>query len=138
MKKSLFLYSILLFSQFAFSNSISKISSYDFFNTADSIFTIVETMPEFPGGQEALMKYMIDNIKYPEEAKKENIQGRVFVEFVIDKTGQVTKSQIIRGLNKLLDQEALRVVKSMPKWKAGEQSGEKVDVRWILPIVFKL
>ena len=138
MKKSLFLYSIILFSQFAFSNSISKVSSYDFFNTADTIFTIVETMPEFPGGKEALYTYISKNIEYPEEAKKANIEGRVFVEFIVDKTGQISESRVLRGANNYLDAEALRVVKSMPNWKAGEQSGKVVDVRLVLPIVFKL
>jgi len=85
-----------------------------------------------------LYTYISKNIEYPEEAKKANIEGRVFVEFIVDKTGQISESRVLRGANNYLDAEALRVVKSMPNWKAGEQSGKVVDVRLVLPIVFKL
>lgn len=104
----------------------------------EPVFDVVEVQPEFPGGNEALFKFIADNIVYPASAKEEGIQGKVYVQFVIDKDGNVTKPQIVRGVNSLLDREALRVINLMPKWKPGYQSGKPVNVKYVIPIMFKL
>ncbi len=102
------------------------------------IFTIVEDMPEFPGGNEALLKFLADNIQYPESAKADKVEGRVVLSFIIDKDGTVINIKVIRGVNAALDAEAIRVVKSMPKWTPGKQRGKAVQVNYILPIMFAL
>ena len=109
-------------------------------NTNDEqIFKVVEQMPEFPGGTTALMKYLRENIKYPEECAKENIQGKAFVQFVVKKDGSLSDIKIMKSSgNEKLDNESLRVVSSMPKWKPGMQRGEVVNVRFSLPIMFRL
>ena len=105
----------------------------------DQIFKVVEQMPEFPGGTTALMKYLRENLKYPEECAKENIQGKAFVEFVVKKDGSISDIKIMKSSgNEKLDNESLRVVSSMPKWKPGMQRGEVVNVRFSLPIMFRL
>ena len=95
-------------------------------------------MPEFPGGQGELMKYLRNNIKYPAEAQKKKIEGRVIVGFVVDKKGRVVNPMVERSVHPLLDAEALRVIKRMPKWKPGKVYGEPVNVKYRLPITFKL
>ncbi len=104
----------------------------------NQVFHIVETMPEFPGGQEALKVFIANSIKYPEKAKKEGISGKVYITFVVDKEGNSTNCKVARGVNPLLDKEALRVVSSLPKWKPGEQKGKKVKVKYTVPIAFAL
>jgi protein TonB len=106
----------------------------------EETFVIVEQMPEFPGGQAALMKYLSSNIKYPDECRKMGIEGKVYVKFVVDKTGSITDTKLLRGVpdGKLLENEAIRVIKTMPKWKPGNQSGKPVSVYFTLPISFKL
>ncbi len=101
-------------------------------------FYVIENKPEFPGGQVAMLKYIAENTKYPEIAKEKGISGKVFVQFVIDKDGSVTKVKVMRGVNRLLDKEAIRVVKSMPKWKPGTIHGKAVKVLFQLPINFTL
>ena len=109
-------------------------------------FIAVEQMPEFPGGDLELRKYIAANIKYPEEAKAKGLSGKVFVQFIIDKNGDVVNPKIARGIDPILDNEAIRVIKSLPKWKPGEQSkrvdGEKVwvqkNVSWIVPVDFQI
>ncbi|MBQ4039330.1 MAG: energy transducer TonB, partial [Bacteroidaceae bacterium] len=109
-------------------------------NTNDEqIFKVVEQMPEFSGGMTALMKYLRENIKYPEECMKENIEGKAFVSFVVKKDGSISDIKIMQSSgNEKLDNESLRVVSSMPKWKPGMQRGEVVNVRFSLPIMFRL
>ena len=102
------------------------------------VFTLPEKMPEFPGGNKALIKYLRENTKYPEKAKEEGIQGRVYVQCVISKDGKVTDVEILKGVHPLLDAEALRVIKAMPKWKSGTQKGDPVNVNYRLPINFSL
>ena len=102
------------------------------------IYRSVEQMPMFPGGEYALMKYLQANIKYPPEAAKNNIEGRVIVQFVIDETGQVGEVKIVRPVSEELDAEAVRVVKALPKFEPGRQDGEAVSVWYTLPINFKL
>jgi TonB family protein len=104
----------------------------------DSIYQIVEVMPEFPGGTEKMMDYLSKNIKYPEAAKEKGISGRVFLSFVIEKDGAVSDVKVVKGIGKECDDEALRVVKAMPKWKPGLMKGKPVRVSYMLPIFFKL
>jgi len=105
----------------------------------DEIYVVVEQMPEFKDGREGLYKYLGEKIRYPEEAVKNNIEGRVFVTFVVEKDGSVSNAKILRGVNTSLDEEALRVVENMPKWKPGKgEDGKPVRVQYNLPIVFKL
>ncbi len=104
----------------------------------DSIYQIAEVMPEFPGGMEKMMVYLSKNIKYPEEAKEKGISGRVFLSFVVEKDGSVTDVKVMRSVNPLVDDEAVRVVQAMPKWKPGLQKGKPVRVSYLLPITFKL
>ena len=102
------------------------------------VFTIVEEMPEYPGGLNKLTDYLSKNIKYPQMARESGIQGRVFVNFVVEPDGSVSNVNVMRSLGGGCDEEAVRVVKNMPKWKPGKQRGKPVRVSYILPIVFKL
>jgi protein TonB len=102
------------------------------------VFYIVEEMPDFPGGQLALRKFIASAIKYPVIAQENGIQGKVFVNFVVEKDGSVTKATISRGVDPSLDKEALRVVNSLPKWKPGKQGGKPVRVSYTVPINFVL
>ncbi|OFY93030.1 MAG: hypothetical protein A3K10_14660 [Bacteroidetes bacterium RIFCSPLOWO2_12_FULL_31_6] len=104
----------------------------------EEVFTIVESMPEFPGGTTKMMEYLRDNVKYPPAAKANGITGKVFVNFTIGKNGEIRDIKIIRGVHDLLDKEAIRVVKEMPAWKAGKQRGKPVSVSFNLPINFIL
>ncbi len=102
------------------------------------IFTVVEEMPEFPGGMAKLAEYLGKNIKYPQLARESGIQGRVFINFVVENDGSVTNVKVMRSLGGGCDEEAIRVVKSMPKWKPGKQRGKPVRVSYNLPVNFKL
>ena len=104
----------------------------------EEFFMVVENMPEFPGGDLGLMKYIQKNVKYPPIAKEYNITGKVYVSFIVDKSGSVTDVKIARGVDKSLDAEALRVVKSLPKYKPGKQRGKAVRVMFTIPINFTL
>lgn len=104
----------------------------------EEIFTIVETNPSFPGGEGAMYAYLGNNMKYPPIARDNNIQGRVYVSFVVEKNGKITDVRVLRGIGGGCDEEAIRVVNSMPGWSAGKQRGKAVRVRFNLPIVFKL
>lgn len=104
----------------------------------DSVFFIVEEMPLFPGGEQALRQVISERITYPEDAKKEGIQGRVYITFVVDKNGSVRSARVARGVHPALDQEAIRVVESLPKWTPGKQRGENVSVSFTVPINFVL
>ena len=105
---------------------------------SQKVYNSVEQMPEFPGGAAGLMRYLQENIKYPPEAAKNNIEGRVIVQFIIDETGQVGEIKVVRPISEELDAEAVRVVKNLPKFEPGRQDGEAVSVWYTLPIVFKL
>ena len=102
------------------------------------VFDVVEVMPQFPGGQIAMLKYIMENIKYPEQAMKEGIQGRVAVRFIVEKDGSISDVKPILSVHPLLNKEAVRVVESMPKWSPGKQNGKPVRVRFNLPVMFKL
>lgn len=102
------------------------------------IFTVVEQMPSFPGGEAALMQYLSKNIKYPPFAEENNIQGRVICTFVVERDGSVTDIHIAKGVDPSLDKEAIRVVSGMPKWIPGRQNGQSVRVKYTLPVTFRL
>ena len=104
----------------------------------DPIFTEVDEMPEFPNGQDALMRYLMENLRYPQEARDQRIQGTVFVTFVVEKDGSVTDIKTLRGVAPSLDEESIRVVKAMPKWEPGVLKGEPVRVQFNLPLRFVL
>jgi len=102
------------------------------------IFTVVEEQPGYPGGDEARIKFLQENIKYPEEAKELGVQGKVFVTFVVEVDGSITDVRVLRGIGAGCDEEAVRVVKSMPRWVPGKQRGQPVRVQFNLPIKFTL
>lgn len=104
----------------------------------NQVFSIVEDMPEFPGGEAALLKYIAQSIKYPVIAQENGIQGRVTVTFVIDQQGKAVEAQILRGVDPALDKEALRVIGTLPKWKPGKQRGKPVRVKYTVPVLFRL
>jgi len=104
----------------------------------EKVFTSVEQMPQFPGGEAALMKYLQSHINYPPMAAENNVQGRVVVQFVVDKTGKVGEVKVVRSVDKDLDKEAVRVCKSLPKFTPGRQNGQAVSVWYTLPVTFKL
>ncbi|MDE5645276.1 MAG: energy transducer TonB [Muribaculaceae bacterium] len=104
----------------------------------EEIFVAVEQQAEFPGGQAALMKWLSNNIRYPESAQQNDIQGRVVVKFVVEKDGSIGQATIAKGVDKDLDREAIRVVKKMPKWQPGKNNGVAVRSYFTLPVTFKL
>ena len=104
----------------------------------DQIFQVVEEDATFPGGTAELMKYLQKNIKYPSICQEQGIQGRVIVQFVVEKDGSITDVQVIKAINPYLDKEAVRVVSTMPKWSPGKQRGKPVRVRFTLPVTFRL
>ena len=104
----------------------------------EEFFMVVENMPQFPGGDLGLMKYIQKHVKYPAIAKEYNITGKVYVSFIVDKQGKVTNVKIVRGVDKNLDAEAVRVIKSLPKYKPGKQRGKAVRVMFTVPINFTL
>lgn len=102
------------------------------------VLTVVEQMPAYPGGMAALMEYFKENMRYPASAKERGLQGRVTVQFVVDKDGSIKEPKVIRSIDQELDEEALRLVKSMSKWEPGRQNGEPVAVKFAVPVPFKL
>lgn len=114
-------------------NDLQRVTSTD-----DDVYEVVEKMPKFPGGIAELMKYLSSNIKYPVEAHKAGIQGRVVVSFIVNKDGTVKDAKIVRSVDKSIDAEALRVISAMPKWQPGYQDGKAVSVRYTVPVTFRL
>lgn len=114
-------------------NDLQRVTSMD-----DDVYEVVEKMPKFPGGIAELMKYLSSNIKYPVEAHKAGIQGRVVVSFIVNKDGTVKDAKIVRSVDKSIDAEALRVISAMPKWQPGYQDGKAVSVRYTVPVTFRL
>ena len=102
------------------------------------IFKVVEVMPEYPGGLDEMYKYIGENIIYPDSAKLNKISGRVFINFVVEKDGEVTNVNCLRGIGAGCDKEAIRVISEMPNWEPGKQRGEAVRVEYNLPIKFNL
>lgn len=104
----------------------------------NKVFDVVEEQPSFPGGQGALMQWLRDNIEYPVIAAENGIEGRVIVQFVVSKSGSISNVNVVRGVDPSLDKEAVRVVSNMPNWTPGKQNGTTVNVRYTLPVTFKL
>lgn len=104
---------------------------------SDEIFEVVDENPTFPGGDSAMMEFLRKNLKYPKKAIKNNIQGRILMSFVVAKDGSITNVKIQKEAHPLLNKEAMRIVKKMPKWKPGKKNGKVVRVRFTLPITFR-
>jgi protein TonB len=104
----------------------------------DKIFTIVEEMPVFPGGEKALSKFIKRNLSYPDDAKKNGVQGKVYVTFVVDAMGKIRDAKVMRGIGSGCDEEALRIVNAMPAWTPGKQKGKAVNVKFVQPFNFLL
>ncbi len=122
---------VLIFSSNA--NGINWIDQQD-----EKVYDKVDQMPEFQGGHEELISFLVKSIQYPEEAKKKGTQGKVFVNFVVGKDGSITNAKILKAVDPLLDAEALRVINAMPKWIPGKDKGKEVAVQFTLPISFAL
>ena len=136
MKKNLVLLFLMFFAVTVYGQNVSGQNQQ---LPADAkVFDVVEEQPSFPGGQGALMSWVSENINYPVEAAKNGIQGRVIVQFVITATGSIANVNVTRGLEPSLDKEAVRVISSMPKWTPGRQNGTAVNVRYTLPVTFRL
>ena len=120
-------------------NAVAEDANLDVPQSNDSIYEAgdVEVMPEFPGGNEAMMKFIQENTVYPENAKKNGIGGKTFVSFTIEKDGSIVDVKVVRGCDKECDAEAVRVVNAMPKWKPGKVKGQPVRVHFMMPFVFK-
>lgn len=104
----------------------------------NKVFDVVEQMPSFPGGPQALLQYLNNNVKYPVVAQENGVQGRVVISFVVEKDGSVTDVQVAKSVDPSLDKEAQRIVKSMPHWIPGKQNGSAVRVKYVVPVSFKL
>ncbi len=104
----------------------------------EEVLTFVQQMPEFPGGEQSMLSYLRTNIDYPDSARLKNIQGQVIIRFVVNQAGDVTRTEVMRGVHPLLDDEALRVVNQMPQWKPGTQGGKPKSVYYTLPVSFTL
>ena len=102
------------------------------------VFDVVEKMPEYPGGQAALFEYLQKNVKYPADAEKKKVEGRVLVTFVVNTDGSITDIEVVRKTFPSLDAEAVRVISGMPRWKPGEQKVQKVRVKYTVPLTFRL
>ena len=116
----------------------AKVAQTENASSRDEIFQVVEEMPEYPGGMSELMKYLSTNMRYPKEAQSKGIQGRVIVQFVVEKDGSITDAKVMKPVDPQLDAEALRAVNAMPKWTPGKQRGKAVRVRYTLPVMFHL
>lgn len=104
----------------------------------DKVYDIVEVMPQYPGGMPELMEYLAKNIKYPVQAQKKGIEGRVTVRFIVEKDGSISNVTVVRHIHPLLDKEAVRVIKAMPKWSPGMLNGKPVRVKFNIPVAFLL
>ena len=112
--------------------------SSDVADEEEPIYQVVEQQPEFPGGMSAQMKFLQDNLRYPQESREKGFQGRVITQFVVNTDGSISDIKIVKPLNPLLEAEALRVIRLMPKWNPGKQKGKTVRVRYTFPIIFRL
>ncbi len=121
-----------------FLSSFSASNLYSQENSDQKTYDKVEVKPEYPGGMKALGQFFSENIKYPEAAKKKGISGKVYISFVIDKKGNITKAELKKGIGHGCDEEALRIVNLMPNWAPGKNKGKAVKVSMVLPVEFKL
>ena len=106
--------------------------------TSDFVLQFAEIMPEFPGGSQSMQEFIKNNLNYPDFAKENNIEGKVYLKFVVRSTGEIDNIQIARGVHKVLDTAAIELVKKMPRWNPGVQNGKAVPVYFIMPVVFRL
>ena len=113
---------------------VEKAQTHKDTTTDDKVYEVCEQMPTYEGGDAALLKYITDSVKYPELAKKHGVQGRVVIGFIVEKDGSLTNVKVLRAVDRALDAEALRVVKGMPKWIPSRHNGQRVRVRYLLPI----
>ncbi|GHB68698.1 energy transducer TonB [Persicitalea jodogahamensis] len=120
------------------SGSNREAEQSDYENIDEQVYTVVEEQPEYPGGMSAMYDFLGDNIVYTDEAKTKNVTGKVFVSFIVGSNGKIRDVKLLKGIGFGLDEEALRVVKAMPEWTPGRQSGEKVSVKYVLPVSFAL
>lgn len=134
--KRLFIYILIIFLCFFITESLAKGLEEPQFDLGDVIES-VEIMPQFPGGDQALFKYLSESVKYPKRAQKEKVEGRVITQFVVNRNGSIIYPRVVWGVSPELDKEALRVILMMPKWSPGEQKGKKVRVKYSLPINFR-
>lgn len=104
----------------------------------DEVFVIVEEKPQFPGGDQAFLKYVMDHVVYPAQARRMQIEGKVFIKLIVGKDGSVTSAEIMKGIGAGCDEEALRVIKQSPKWKPARQRGRNVKASLVIPVIFKL
>ena len=132
--KKLFLLSVMAIFSFLTANAQKTVVS----QKNQKVYEVVEQMPEYPGGMPALIEYLQTNIKYPKDAEKQKVEGRVLVQFVIETDGSVTDVKVTKKVFPSLDAEGIRVVQAMPKWTPGKQDGKLVRVQYTLPIVFNL
>ncbi len=131
MKKLLFLSAFLCTLSFgAFAQEEAKVE--------EEVFVVVEEQAEFPGGLDSMYAFIVKNLKYPELAKEKGIEGRVFVQFVIEKDGSISNVKILRGIGGGCEEAAVEMIKNMPKWKPGKQRGKPVRFQFVLPIKFEL
>lgn len=135
MKKIAFLLLVALLSTTTITAQKTVVSKNQ---SKEVVFDEVEQMPEYPGGRDSLMTFLMRTVKYPKEAMEKGVQGRVLVKFIIEKDGQVSEPEIVRSVYPALDEEARRVVRCMPKWNPGKQNGKVVRVFFTLPIMFRL
>jgi TonB family protein len=119
-------------------NQVKQVSVYAMMPDSARVYDVVEKMPMFPGGTDALMKYLATHIIYPAQAKKDGIQGKVYAQFIINTDGSISGIRILKGVSPSLDAEVIRILKSMPKWTPGEEKGKKVRVKYALPVKFTL
>ena len=113
---------------------VKKAQTHKDTTTDDKVYEVCEQMPIYEGGNAALLKYLTDSVKYPELAKKHGVQGRVVIGFIVEKDGSLTDIKVLRPVDIDLDAEVLRLVKGMPKWIPGRQNGQRVRVKYLLPI----
>ena len=132
MKRLALLLSAILLTNMAFCQEEKKVS------VDDEVFVVVEEQAEFPGGMDSMYAYIQKNLKYPEAAEEKGIQGRVFVQFVIEKDGSISNVKILRGIGGGCEEAAVEMVKNMPKWKPAKQRGKPVRYQYVLPIKFEL
>ena len=133
MKIQLLVFIVLITSLHSFSQNEQPPST-----PKEDIFMVVEEMPEFPGGLEALKKFIADHIVYPEQAIQHKTEGRVHVSFIVNKNGSLSEATVVRGIGEGCDEEAIRVVNAMPLWKPGKQNGKAVLVKYVIPLTFSL
>ena len=133
MKKTIFLLSMLLTAAIVTCTPTTAQAQTD----SEKVYNSCQVMPQFPGGEKAMMEFIATNLKYPQQAVKDDVQGMVLVDFVINTEGKATDPKIVRSLSPECDAEVIRVVSLMPAWTPGQQDGKTVNVKYTLPVMFK-